>query len=624
MNNRPIIIIKATFLVLFCLSCYFYISEIIRPELIFHNQQSGFLRDSIFFSSYLQHPGGLTEYAAAFIAQSFVDNGFGSVVIVTLLFFLIVGSSILLKSIKNNCLYILASYTPAVILVSLIQDYSFPLSVALGVLFSLGFSILVSIFFSSSFLIVIILFLFYPLVYYVSGSGAFAIFALTTSFLLFQHYGATKKSILILIPLVNLLILPLLAYKFFFNIHWEQVYFNFVPDLPLVIKYSSSFHLIVFAFFVPAVLFIVSLFTYLKPFCTKEKTGKQNENNRFIQNIPIQFSFAIVSLGVLWYVLVYIKNPDSRKDLILADYYNYNGRWEDAINTIKSSKEYNVMLDYQYVKAIGNNGHLVSDFFKYPKLIGSDVLFPDKLNTSSLAVFCSEYYYDIGFISESMHWAYEAKSVLPYSSRVIKSLVLTNIIMGNYPAAGKFLGVLDKAFYCNEFVSYYSSLLADTMLIAKDSEIMGKRKIMPKNVLVPGEIGERFKTLISADSSNRKAFEYMGLYYLLNHRLGNFLELYNKAGFQYQNIPEPFEEALFILMVRSKLQTANLYPISEATKTMMIEYTQIMKQFGDRKDDAKATLYSRFKDRYMYYLFYESPMVTKAVLETREVREYQK
>jgi tetratricopeptide (TPR) repeat protein len=375
-----------------------------------------------------------------------------------------------------------------------------------------------------------------------------------------------------------------------------------------------------FYFSAPALLLILSIVSKIK---LKKKTSVEsivNAVNETVE-IPKQSKFEWVrQYSIVWIMLVligsafiftYANTSIHNRNIVKADFYCANEKWDKVIETVASDKEYDVLFNFYYNRAIDNLDQYVDKYFDYPQLIGASSTFPDELNSELLYTFYSDYYFDLGYISESQQWAYKTLSALPYSPRILKRFVITYLIQGEYKIADKFLRILEDNMLSKDFVRQYKPYIQDTLLVLKDKMIMTKRSFMPVDIITPKIINERFKDLLDKNKLNKRAYEHMQMNSLLNHQFGTFYQYLPMAANYYSELPRVFEEALLIMSTKNPKDLHN-FKINQKTLQSFKGFSEIYAKNNGNFELAKSKL-GDYKNTLFYYILFDSPKVTKRV-----------
>ncbi|NJK85905.1 MAG: hypothetical protein HC906_08000 [Bacteroidales bacterium] len=323
-----------------------------------------------------------------------------------------------------------------------------------------------------------------------------------------------------------------------------------------------------------------------------------------------KYAFLWSILIIVVFSIAFSKSNFSRQqnNIIKADFYCATEQWDKAISVIKAEPQYNIMLNFFYNRAIDNLGVYTDKYFDYPQLIGTYGIYPDLLDYDMLYMFYSDYYFDLGYISESQKWAFKYLSKYPFCARTLQRLVQTHLIAGDYKIARKMLTILDKNLISKDFVQKYSDFVNDTTLIDKDPLLLNKRAQMPVNMLTPIKMEDKLLDLLEKNKENKSAYEHLQMYYLLNHEFGGFMKYLPDAKRFYSSLPTVFEEALFIIATKQKTDFSN-YNIKVSSKQEFNDFWKTMNSYGNNLKVAQAKL-QPFKNTLYYYILFDSPKVT--------------
>ena len=374
----------------------------------------------------------------------------------------------------------------------------------------------------------------------------------------------------------------------------------------------------------PVVLLGVLIFIHLKkkepikqPVSQSKKSVKAAPAAGFYQKMPISLLLQVSICTIFGYFL-FVKSLDPiKKKLITLEYYAENEEWEKILTLAEEIELYDFRVNFQVNRAYSHLGQLPDMLFNYPQLLGSFGLFVDPammIGSSSMPT--SDLYFDLGFMNESQHWAFEAETLLPNSPRILKRLVMINLVNRKYNLAGQFLNVLDKNILCRDWVRKYEKYVSDTTLAAMDKVIVEKRRFTPKKAIIsPGTI-EGLKLLIQTNKNNRMAYDYLLAFDLLDSNLSEFIE-YLQYYKQYysQTMPRAWEEGLLICIMKHKSfpDFVTEETVSKNCRQRIVNFNKVMKSFNNNLPAAKNTLLQYFGNSYLYYIAYLSPKVTNVL-----------
>ena len=617
------------FILLTILVVWLITANVISPYLHFSFQQIGFFTGFEFFRNYSTYPGGLADYLGVFISQFFSFNSIGSLIIVAIA---ALQGFIALAIVKSLAGEIKLRYTifTAILLFGVIVmgDYRYPYYASIRLLFAyiftLGFFIVNSKWPKLSAFIWII---FASTLFYIASGSALIVFALSTSILFIITH---KQRIRLLVPPYFLIIaglLPYLGYKFLFQITLNNIYkitmvkppeqLAYVPGIPLYIYYSI----------LPAILMGVLIFIHLKkkepvkaPVIQSKKSVKVAPATGFYQKMPISLLIQVTICATFGYFL-FVKSLDPfKKKLIIVEYYAENEQWAKILKLAEEIERYDFRVNFQVNRAYSHLGQLPDLLFNYPQLLGSFGLFVDPsmiIGSSSMPT--SDLYFDLGFMNESQHWAFEAETLLPNSPRILKRLVMINLVNRKYNVARQFLNVLDKNMLCHDWVRKYEKYVSDTTLAAMDKVIVEKRLFTPHKAIIGPGTTEGLKLLIETNKNNRMAYDYLLTLDLLDSHLSEFIA-YLQYYKQYysKTMPRAWEEALTIYIIKNKSFPAFVTEetVSKNCRQRILNFNKVIKSFNNNLPAAKSMLSQDFGSSYFYYIMYLSPKVTN-VLESK-------
>ena len=611
MENRNAMIKKVYYIFfVFTLFCYTLIS--IRPELIYHLQQPAFLSNWSFFKEYAYNVGGIGIYVSNAISQLLFSNLMGSFIIVFMASVLSLLLYLIIRDLEMNSNMIVV-LIPMSLVICLFHDYYFPFVVLLQGFFVFSATYLFIQFLKKKDIVLIIALFLYLFLYYIFGSGAAMVFALTCLLIILIKYRSMdllrKSGCIVLASMI----LPFIFYRFIFNLSFSQAYFHFFPQVPITQHFEKTVFLYAFVFLLPLILAIVFLVSKigLYKFSFSEKI-RANMNKR--KKLVAQSSY-LIFFGILFGIINLTANKHKR-NIAQIDLYSYQGKWDKVIESALADKEYDFSINLNYNRAIDYSGKFLDYFFDYPQKLGVASLYPDQFNTPVYGIQASDYYLDINYISKAQHLAYGLLVLEPYNPRVLKQLVLTNLILGNYKAAQTYLNVLSQNPLSSEFVDKYLPYVQDPNRVQTDPILSKKRNLQPNNFAIPLQITDRITDLILADNTNKQAYEHLQMCYLLKHEVGEFVRNFDESVNFYRQIPEVYEQALIMYAYSIRSYDAIKYKISDTSKNKFSMFLQIMKECNNDKEVALHKM-SGLEDTYMYYVTYLSPKETKVEVITK-------
>ena len=244
--------------------------------------------------------------------------------------------------------------------------------------------------------------------------------------------------------------------------------------------------------------------------------------------------------------------------------------------------------------ALAETGRLAEDIFKYTQ-VGLDGLLPDWDRSLATGALASDIFYSMGLVAFSQRMAFEAYVVddAEYNPAMLTRLIQTNIILGAYPVAGKYIAFLEKEGYdC----SRYRPLLYDDAAVESDSELGPIRRCVPVEDQIALEHGieEDLKRVIRQQPAYHNAIEYLGVMYLLNCKTDDFRQLLDEfyGTEALPSLPKSFAEAACML---SEIQHNYWKEVSVSQETFN-RYREFKKRLGT------GLSMDKFKDTFWYYI----------------------
>ena len=282
---------------------------------------------------------------------------------------------------------------------------------------------------------------------------------------------------------------------------------------------------------------------------------------------------------------------------------------------------YSFMANVNYTLAISRSGNLSEKLFDFFQISGRDALFPDVDFSQEMLFIAADFYYELGYISEARHNAYEALVFYPHSPRAMQLLVKVHLVCGEYKAAERCLRILDKGLVSRRVVKEYMPYVEDPSLVLSNGEFMEKRSFIPAEKELSPFIDERFKDLLEANRENKLAYECLMLYYMLDGQIDPFAELYSEVGNYFSEVPGVYEEAILTYDLVMLTDSSSRHQVSQATMDRFGEFGRLATQYEGDQNMARNVLYWEMGQTYLYYLGYLFPRIVKPEMQKEEYDE---
>jgi hypothetical protein len=590
---------------------FLYLFVVIKPSLYFHHDQAPFLLSSDFLASYLVYPGGPIELLANLVMQSFYFEIIGTFVFFFLslsVFFLVKG---ILDRIHLHQLNRVCALLPFTFSIAIVNNYNLPYSIILSFILLLLVTWFISRMSEVRGIQVLMISIGSLLIYYISGTGYLLLFTILV--VLIHFHGQKWKAVPGIGIAVFLAVLtPLLAQQFLFQDISHGPYPKFFAEEISFKEYTPSLIYYILLVSLP-ILLLGSMII----------SGMSTIRHR-LQSAGSAIIILVVSLVMVFTIFSHYSTYISdAKKIVASDYYCYHLDAEKVARAATSIENYSFSANINYNLAMAKAGRLNEEFFKFFQVSGINALCPDVEFSAELAFLSADFYYDLGYISEARHWAYEALVFNPHSYRAHRLLVKIHLVTGEYDAAERSLHILGKGVINRRFVKQYVPLAKDTSLIADDAELTEKRDFMPGSHELDPLIVNRFAELISVNTKNKRAYEYFMLYCLLDGNFDAFLSAYQDAGEYFDEPQTIYDEAILMFGFLNNTEVLNENNISEATVKRFTNYQDILNQHARDRKMARNVLYWKMGTTCMYYLQFVEPYIIVPVINDTEHDEPQ-
>jgi hypothetical protein len=239
-------------------------------------------------------------------------------------------------------------------------------------------------------------------------------------------------------------------------------------------------------------------------------------------------SFALVAVvmgAVVW------KNANFKAEKVMQyDFMASHQQWNRIIETANKEKPNNQIGVTVQNLALAMRGVLLDQMQNYNQN-GIAGLLPDVQSDATSPMPTAEAFYQLGMINVAQRTVFEAQeAILDFqkSGRCYKRLAQTNLIIGSYEVARKYLMALQKTLFYREWANETLPLLGDEEAIAKHPEYGRLRKWAYKdNFFFSYHVTpEMLECLYSGCTDNSMAYQYLMAYYMLTgdrERYNNFI-----------------------------------------------------------------------------------------------------
>ncbi len=274
---------------------------------------------------------------------------------------------------------------------------------------------------------------------------------------------------------------------------------------------------------VPVLLYAAWLSALILPLVMRiVLRGKKSENTKQ-QNYSLSSflfplsSFILVALVMGTFVW---KNANFKAEKVMGyDFMARYQQWNRILETINSEKPNNQIGVTVQNLALGMRGMLSEHLFNYNQngLLG---LLPDVGTDATSPLPTAEAFYQLGMITVAQRTVFEAQeAILDFqkSGRCYKRLAQTNLILGSYEVARKYLSALQKTLFYRDWANETLPLLGDEKAIAKHPEYGRLRQMAyDEDFFFSDHVTpEMLERLYYRNTDNRLAYQYLLAYCML-------------------------------------------------------------------------------------------------------------
>jgi hypothetical protein len=273
---------------------------------------------------------------------------------------------------------------------------------------------------------------------------------------------------------------------------------------------------------------------------------------------------------------------DTRNELFKElEHYISISDWDMVLKRSKGKGTNNYLCQNCRNLALAEKGKLADNLFDYPQAgIQNIILNWDR--TGYISALLSDVYFSMGHIAMSQKMAFESSGrENSYNPRMLKRLVQTNLIFGNYRVAEKYITLLEKTLHYRKWAHAQRQFLDNDSAVEADSLLAAKRRCLfsEKTISANDGINSDLKHIIDHNPSHRASIQYLGAIYLLIKDIHNFKGVmeryYGTPALPY--LPKAFQECM-MLFTTTDAEILEHYDISE-------EVVQRYKAFRTLKTD---------------------------------------
>ena len=574
----------------------------IDPALQYSTQEPVFFTDPIFCQGFLRRPGGMLEYASAFLSQLLRYGWLGALLIGLILGGIrgltqVVGRRVGAPHLR------LVFWLPAGVLLGLASRYDFPL-------IQMGLALLVV-------LAAVGLYSRTPwtnlglrLGWFLVLSG-WVYYLVAGPFIIFVVCGVlyevvARRHFALGVIGAGLAALAPFAGAWFFVLPWRVACQVNLPwgDSRLMRGWFLALYSVV-----PLCVLVSAWFGRLWPaalpstLASGTQTGERPARPQAGAGLWLAHPWGPLVLVVMMALTSFDVNARLRAQV---DCYAKQGKWTRVLSAARQlGGAYSIPTIVDVNRALGCLGRLGADMFAFPQRANAGLWleFQAVANPRNY-IKVADMLFELGQVNRAERIASEAMELDGYRPAALQRLALVYLAKGQPKAAGLFLAKLDRTLFYRDWVASYRRKLAADPGLAEDEEFSQIRAVMIHQD-APGDVPVEtmLQQCLSENPRNRLAFEYLMAHYLLSQQLDKFqLNLPRLERMGYREVPRHYQEALLLH------QKLNQSPELPAGRRMNPDVGQRFKRFHERfmrhRGNLAAARLGLFKDYGDTYWFF--------------------
>lgn len=512
-----------------------------HPELLsFHEQYQLFLFTPEYLNEHLALPGGIAAYIARFISQFYYTPVFGGALIAMLMVLLQI---LVYKMLKGESFFL--SFIPSLLLVAAMGQESLMLAYVVSIIIAVAMAVKVRAEGArgivTSCLSVII-------AYWVAGPMAWLTVVLI---------ALCRKDKLVM--WIGNLIAMCLAVGFMHYYAVMNVPYPAFRLLAGLFYYRLLAPLPMLALSVPLV---IVLFVAIKRCADCYVPMKNLLHHDVVQKTWFK---GVEALAVVILALTIIPKEYNTVDhkLIRSDYLLRAQAWTMIIADAEKETPDKPFTVAAFNLALGMQGQLCDRMFDFFQN-GTEGLMPSFIRDYNAPLAAAEAFWQLGLVNVCQQFMFESMEAIPdyqKSGRIVKRLVQTNIVNGQYGVAMKYINMLKHTLYYKTWAEKQEALLKldkdkREQAINADPVYGAKREmILDEDFLYSDtEVDKIIGRLYVQNPENTLAMQYLLAYPLLMKDLQRFMA-YNGLVQQKQKfMPQAVQEALAIVYAQQGKQ----------------------------------------------------------------------
>lgn len=582
-----------TLVALVYLLLFGFVYFIVDPRCYNIFQQPGFALTSEFFMGYFVEPGGLAIYLSLFIEQFSMFRFWGAFSLVIELLFT---SWLIVRIVKkisgtSDIASVVIWLIPAAVSMIAWSDVKFPFAINMQVMLLAGVVNLWMLFCGRHMQRYITL-LFSVLLYHICGPVALYMFLLVN--VLVYAFDHNENSLFnTAVSAVVSLVYPFIMYKFVLPVSFEHAFYAVIPQHQKFICFGTSPVMVIMLFELPVSVLIGLL----------------------SQNLVAKRQLICaggVLLALVGSVTLFFKKYDDRTERLsfrLAVAANEHD-WSYITNHYREGEHYDRHINFYYNLALAETRQMGDKMFVYPQFMGMEGLFLDEPMACIECYPTSSLYREMGLITNSLHFAFEAHVSFLESHYVMRMIIDDLIILQDYVNARKYLEKYSHEMFSKAFVADRENFIngvSETELDANEVSLL--RKNHPKYDFYLKNVQNDMLFMLDANKDNFMSNQYIIANALLNNDLNLFVDLLvtGMCKVNPNNMPRAYQEALMLYWATAENVKEESYDF-KVQPFINDSFKQFSAIMSSSEPNKYKTVAKKFPGSYWKYYVFDNPI----------------
>ncbi len=568
---------------LFFSGCFLFFGIYYQYHLFFIEQLQVLELTFSHFLGYLSKPAFLASYIGDFITQFYYLKWGGALIITASLILLRITFKLLLKKITGREVSFILTLLPVILGWIALCDPEYPVSNIIALIISVAVTLIyISIRSPKARLGAGIMLT--TLLYVIAGSSFYILPVVGICHEIFQKIRPWM--IINSAFLVVLSIFVPIGLRGFYLLKTDQS-FSYLSEMtknPGIWQYLPILAIIITV----VILFVMA------------KNSEAGNKSPVILAVGILVLIAALISGV------YLKADFTMEKILRLDFEANHERWDKVNELADKYKMHNNLSAYYSNMALSKLGRLPEELMDHYQPIATGLFIPVNANENYLTITMSnEVYWQLGDVNASQHSALLGMIFSPRAgnSRLMKRMVEINIVNGQYAAAQKYIGILEKTMFHHKWAAGMEKYLYNESECSKTGWITSKRNIIPSMDLLKkgNEYITTLRMLADNHPDNRMAVDYLLCYHLLSKDIHSFLTDFEKY-YRSDNtplLPKVYQEGLLICIVTGERKHEDFrdFSFTPGIVNRMAEYTRLY----SGNNGKGAALQKEFGKTYWFY-----------------------